>query len=293
MNEIKLPLIIISGLSGAGKSTALKVFEDMGFFTVDGLPLPMTIRLTELFSEQNPRKYRGLALGVDVRQKDYLSEWDEIKNRLMSYNIEPQIIFLEADKDILIKRYATTRRPHPLESKEIGLTQAIEEEKELLNVLREESKLVIDTSNFSIHDLRRKIQSSFDFLMESNVGFRINIISFGYKYGIPKEADIVFDLRFLPNPYFENDLRPLSGREEKIQKYILKFEQSKTFLNKLEDFLEFMLPLYSEEGRYRLTIAFGCTGGFHRSVAISEIISQKLREKNYNVQLEHRHLALG
>lgn len=218
MNEFKLPLIIITGLSGAGKSTALRVFEDIGFFAVDGLPLPMTMRLTELFSSENPRRYRGLALGVDVRQKDYLSDWNQIKEGLVSFAIEPQIIFLEADDDILIKRYATTRRPHPLESKEIGLKQAIEEEKKLLNALRDEAKLIIDTSNFSIHDLRRKIQSSFNYLVDNKAGFRIQLISFGYKYGIPKEADIVLDLRFLPNPYFEKDLKSYSGREEKNSK---------------------------------------------------------------------------
>ncbi len=284
-------IIIISGLSGAGKSTALKVFEDIGFFTVDGLPLPMIIRLTQLFSQENPPSYRGLAIGVDVRQKDYLDEWENIKDKLLSCNIKPQIIFLEAEDEVLIKRYSTTRRPHPLESKNLGLKQAIETEKKLLNVLRKEAQLVIDTSHFSIHDLRRYIQNNFN--LDKKMGLRVYIISFGYKYGVPKEADMVFDLRFLPNPYFEDKLKPLCGKDKSVQEYIFKHGEGNGFLKKLEDFLEFILPLYVKEGRYRLTIAFGCTGGFHRSVAVSETIYDLLKSRGYSVQLEHRHLSLG
>jgi UPF0042 nucleotide-binding protein len=292
MNLPRLPLIIITGLSGAGKTTALKVFEDMGFFTVDGLPLPMTFRLTELFNQENPRNYRGLALGVDIRQKDYLNEWEATKNKLISQNISTQVIFLEANEEILIKRYATTRRPHPLASQDLGLEQAIKEEKRLLASLKNEADIIIDTSFFSIHDLRRAIQSKFSYLIDKKTGLRIHLISFGYKYGIPKEADIVLDLRFLPNPYFEEDLKPLSGKEEAIQNYILKSEQGRAFLKKLLDFLEFILPLYAEEGRFRVTIAFGCTGGYHRSVAISELVFKELKRKNYTLSLEHRHFSL-
>ena len=292
MNLPRLPLIIITGLSGAGKTTALKVFEDMGFFTVDGLPLPMTFRLTELFNQENPRNYRGLALGVDIRQKDYLKEWEATKNKLISQNISTQVIFLEANEEILIKRYATTRRPHPLASQDLGLEQAIKEEKRLLASLKNEADIIIDTSFFSIHDLRRAIQSKFSYLIDKKTGLRIHLISFGYKYGIPKEADIVLDLRFLPNPYFEEDLKPLSGKEEAIQNYILKSEQGSAFLKKLLDFLEFILPLYAEEGRFRVTIAFGCTGGYHRSVAISELVFKELKRKNYTLSLEHRHFSL-
>jgi len=292
MNHTRLPLIIITGVSGAGKTTALRVFEDMGFFTVDGLPLPMIVRLTELFGLENPRNYRGLALGVDIRQKDYLNEWDGIRQRLIDQEMRPQVIFLESNDEVLIKRYATTRRPHPLESQELGLTQAIKSEKELLGSLKKEADIVIDTSYFSIHDLRRTIQSHFSYLVDKKTGLRIHLISFGYKYGIPNEADVVLDLRFLPNPYFEKDLKPLSGKEKVIQEYILGFEQGQIFLKKLLDFLEFILPLYAEEGRFRLTIAFGCTGGYHRSVAIAELVYRELKEKKYTVQLEHRHLSL-
>lgn len=287
-----LPLIIVTGLSGSGKTTALKVFEDLGFFAVDGLPLPMCIKLIQIFEDEGPRKYRGIALGVDTRQKEYLSEWEEIKKQLIEKGIKPTIIFLEADDEVLIKRYASTRRPHPLESQQLALKQAIDLEKNLLNTLKNEALLVIDTTTYSIHDLRRTIQANFEFLNDRTGGIRIQIISFGYKYGIPREADIVIDLRFLPNPYFDENLRPLSGKEKVIQDYILKSQKGQIFTNKLLDFLDFILPLYSEEGRYRLTIAFGCTGGYHRSVAVSEMVYRKLKEKNYNVQLEHRHLSL-
>ncbi len=291
MNSI-LPLIIVTGLSGSGKTTALKVLEDLGFFSVDGLPLPMCLKLIQIFEDQGPRKYRGIALGVDTRQIEYLSEWEEIKNELIKKGIEPTIIFLEADEDVIIKRYAATRRPHPLESQQLALKQAIELEKRLLEKLKNDATLVIDTTNFSIHDLRRNIQSHFDVLNGKAGGIRIQLISFGYKYGIPREADIVIDLRFLPNPYFDENLRPYSGKEKQIQDYILKSPTGQIFLEKLMDFLNFILPLYSEEGRYRLTIAFGCTGGYHRSVAVTERVYRKLKEKNYTVQLEHRHLSL-
>ncbi len=286
------PVIIVTGISGAGKSTALKVFEDMGFFTVDGLPLPMVGKLVHLFTSENPRNYRGLAVGVDIRQRDFLKEWEGIK-KLVEEIAELAIIFLEASLEVLLKRYATTRRPHPLESQNLTLEHALEEEKRLLSPIREEAHFIIDTSSFSIHDLRRSIQGKFNFLTDKKKGMRIYLISFGFKYGVPKEADILLDLRFLPNPYFEQTLKERDGRENQIQQWIMDFSQSKAFMDKLMDFLNFLIPLYAEEGRYRLTLAFGCTGGYHRSVAIAEMVYNKLKKGNFNVYLEHRHLSLG
>ncbi len=291
--EHNFPLIILSGLSGAGKTSALKVFEDMGFFCVDGLPPSMFSRLISFFYEQNPSHYRGLALVWDIRQRDFSKDWKIFLNWAFTNNLRPYIIFLECEKDILIKRYLTTRRPHPLEIMCEGLSHAIDMEKELLRDIRADADLVIDTSNYSIHDLRRFIQKKSSIMLDKTSGFRIHIISFGYKYGIPMESDMVFDMRFLPNPYFVEELKQSSGQNEKIKKFIFQNDKEKIFLKKLLSFIEFLLPLYTSEGRYRITISFGCTGGYHRSVAVSELVYEHLKEKNCTVTLEHRHLALG
>ena len=288
-----LPVLILTGLSGAGKSTALKVFEDLGFFCVDGLPASMVPKLVSLFGERGDSKYRGLALGMDLRQVDFLDQWQRAEKELADMDVLPRIIFLEAKADILLRRYATTRRPHPLESFDLGLEQALEKERNLLAPMRNSAELVVDTSLDSVHDLRRKLQEKWSAMREKTKGLRIHVISFGFKYGAPSEADLVFDLRFLPNPYFDEALRPMSGMDAPIAEYVLGSEPGSEFLQKLMDFLLYLLPLYAEEGRYRLTLALGCTGGRHRSVAVSEATYKALREAGYAATLEHRHCALG
>ncbi len=290
---LQLPLIILTGLSGAGKSTALNVFEDLGFFCVDGLPSSMVSRLVDLFARENPAQFRGMALGMDIRQQRFIEEWNQTLEWFGARNISPRIIFLEADQDTLIRRYATTRRPHPLESTEMGLEHALNRERELLQPLRRDAEMVIDTSSYSIHDLRRHLQEEWKFLSDAVHGLRIHIISFGFKYGVPKEADLVFDLRLLPNPYFVEDLRPYSGKEGPVSEYVLETEPGRTFVQKFVDFLSFVLPLYAREGRFRLTLALGCTGGRHRSVAVAEKVFADLTNLKYQVSIEHRHLELG
>jgi UPF0042 nucleotide-binding protein len=292
-SENNFPVLILTGLSGAGKSTALHVFEDLGFFCVDGLPSNMVTRLVQLFQEENPRNYRGMALGMDIRQPTFLQEWHRTLQVLQSQDIHPQVIFLEAGLDALLDRYATTRRPHPLESREMGLKRALETEMELLEPLRNEAELVINTTGFSIHDLRRHLQEEYDFLSDISQGMRVHIISFGFKYGVPKEADLVFDLRFMPNPYFEEDLQTLSGRDQQVRDYVLGSEPGRTFHHRFTDFLFYLLPLYANEGRYRMTLALGCTGGRHRSVAVAEALHTSLKQNHYKLSLEHRHLELG
>ncbi len=287
------PLIIVTGLSGAGKSTALNVFEDLGFFTVDGLPVSLVPSILELFSRENPKNYRGVALGMDLRQSDFASEWEMVRQKIDDSSISLQIIFLEAAENILVRRYATTRRPHPLESKSLGLEQALEKEKTILNTLRSDAHLVLDTSGFSIHDLRRVIQEKWECLHHSFSGIRIHMISFGFKYGVPSEADMVFDLRFLPNPYFDLKLRPLSGKDQSVKEFVLGKNPGTDFISRTRDYLSFLIPLFVAEGRYRLTLACGCTGGRHRSVAVVENIAQFLRDQGYLVSMEHRHFNLG
>ncbi len=287
------PVIIVTGLSGAGKSTALNVFEDLGFFCVDGLPLSLTPAIMQLFARENPIDYRGLALGMDLRQSDFAREWSGVVSSLRQKNIQAQIIFLEAGMNVLVRRYATTRRPHPLESKGLGLEQAMDMEKQILEPVRSMAHLVVDTSDFSIHDLRRVIKEKWDFLDQTIAGIRLHLISFGFKYGMPSEADMVIDLRFLPNPYFEDELRHLSGKEEIISNYVLKTDHGRSFMSRSREYLGFLIPLFQKEGRYRLTIAFGCTGGRHRSVAVVEDIAGFFRKKGHLISIEHRHLQLG
>ncbi|HAS87962.1 MAG TPA: RNase adapter RapZ [Desulfovibrio sp.] len=261
------PVIVVSGLSGAGKSTVLKVFEDLRFFCVDGLPASMLPRLVELFNTRD-NGYRGIVLGMDLRQLEFSVDWEATREELTSKGYRPSILYLEARLPELVRRYATTRRLHPLESRDIGLEQALEREKEALGEVRNQADLVIDTTTYSIHDLRRRIQEKWAELSEKTRGLRVHVMSFGFKHDVPTAADMVMDLRFLPNPYFEEELRPLSGQDKAISNYVLDTEPGSVFIEKYLDFLQYVLPLYEAEGRYRLTIALGCTGGRHRSVAV-------------------------
>lgn len=286
-------VVIVSGMSGSGKSTALNVFEDMGFFCVDGLPARMAPALIELFFHSTGKDYPGLAMGMDLRQPDFVGQWKEVLGDIQKFSAQPTILFTDASDQVLLRRYATTRRPHPLSAGSIGLEGALQREREILAPIRTHADLVIDTSHYSVHDLRRVIQDKWDCLASRCQGMRVHLISFGFKYGAPAEADIVLDLRFLPNPYFDETLRPLSGQDSAISQYVLETRPGKEYLQRLLDFLDFTLPLYAAEGRYRLTMAFGCTGGRHRSVAVTEAVLAHLRGQDFSVSVEHRHLSLG
>lgn len=289
----RFPLVIITGLSGSGKSTALSVMEDMGFFAVDGLPAMFAPQMADMTSKLDLSRYSGIAFGMDLRQSGFLLEFDQALDILKQLNFSPFILFFEAKSDVLLQRYATTRRPHPLEKEGLGLEQSISKERQSLSRLRKRADLVVDTSTYSIHDLRRVIQTKWRGLQRLGNSLRVHIISFGFKYGTPSEADMVFDLRFLPNPYFIDELRPLSGQDKAVADFVLSENPGKEFLARLEDFLCYVLKQYQDEGRFRLTIAIGCTGGRHRSVAVSEALAAKLEELGYSLSLEHRHFSLG
>jgi UPF0042 nucleotide-binding protein len=286
------PVVIITGLSGSGKSTALKVFEDLGFFCIDGLPSEMSPKIAGLILKFDS-KYRGLALGMDLRQFEFVDGWEQALHDFSDLGIAPQVLFLEAKMGELVRRYATTRRPHPLESRNLGLEQALEQEKELLAPVRSGAALVLDTTDYSIHDLRRVIQTKWSSIEEAGRGMRVHIITFGFKYGVPSEADLVFDLRFLPNPYFVKELRPLSGKDKVIAEYVLRSDVGSEFEKRFLEFMTYLLPLYADEGRYRITIALGCTGGRHRSVSVAESVLATLKKKGYTASIEHRHMELG
>jgi len=291
LEDNSFPVIILTGLSGAGKSTALKVFEDLGFVTVDGLPPNLVPQLVALFRSQTEVFHRGLTLGLDVRHSQFQEQWDDAVQQLAEQGVSPKVVFIEAAPEVLRRRYAATRRPHPLEQG-LSLDAALEKEHELLVPLREQAEITVDTSDYSIHDLRRTLQDKWNFLQDKQYGLRIFLVTFGFKHGVPTDADLVFDLRFLPNPYFVEALRPYTGRDKAVADYVLKSQVGKEYLEKQLEFLHYVLPRYAEEGRYRLTIAIGCTGGRHRSVAIAEAIFDSLRDSDYAVFLEHRHLDL-
>lgn len=292
-NDADKPIIIVTGLSGAGKSTVLHVFEDMRLFTADGVPPSLMPEIVRLLQDPVAVRSKGMAIGFDQRRSEFMAELDEALHRLAGMGFRTQIIYLEADPAVIMRRYATTRRPHPLERDGVGLEQAVREEVERLAPVREIADRVIDTSAFSIHDLRRIIQRRWNSPQERLRNIKVNLISFGFKYGVPKEADLVFDLRFLPNPYFVDELRPKTGKDKAVAAHVFSEPSGREFKKRLIDFLCFLLPLYDAEGRYRITIALGCTGGKHRSVAVAEALMAALKRLDYAVSVEHRHMELG
>lgn len=286
-------VVIVTGLSGSGKSTALQVLEDLQYFTVDNLPISLAPEMVSIMERATMADFKGIALGVDVRQGNLLVDLDGVLETLSEKKIRWMILFVEADSPVLLRRYATTRRPHPLEREGMGLEAALQTERRRLTPVRRMADIVLDTSLFSIHDLRRAIQQRWSDDQSKLCSLKILLVSFGFKYGVPKEADTVFDLRFLPNPYFIETLRPLSGKDKEVADYVYAESASQKFLGSMVDFLQCMLPLMEAEGRYRTTIAVGCTGGRHRSVATVEYLGRVLRQSEYVVSVEHRHLELG
>ncbi len=292
---VSFPLIIVGGLSGAGKSTVLHVFEDMGYFTVDGLPADLVSDMLNVLNQDSLARYKGLVMGVDTREPGYFNLLNRELVKIEPEGLTPFILFIEASPEALMLRYATTRRPHPLEREGFSLEQAMLEEKQRLASMRDTADLVLDTSSYSIHDLRRVIQNKWSNLQaqEGLRLLRVNLISFGFKYGLPAEAEMAFDLRFLPNPYFVSELKELTGRSAKVADYVLGSKEGGKFYSKLETFLFDILPMYEAEGRFRVSVAIGCTGGKHRSVAFAEALNNALIKAGYLVTLEHRHMALG
>lgn len=289
----RLDVCVVTGLSGAGKSTALQVLEDLGYFTVDGLPGSMVPDMVNITERSSMGHFRGVALGVDVRSDGFLEDVSAAMQRLKERGLRPVIFFVEADASALMRRYATTRRPHPLEREGMGLDAALTVERQRLAPLRGMADIVLDTTNFSIHDLRRAVQNRWSNAQGRLRSIKVNVVSFGFKYGVPKEADMVFDLRFLPNPYFIEELRALSGRDAPVVSYVFADPTSREFRARLTEFLLFTLPLVESEGRFRLTIALGCTGGRHRSVSMAEYLFRVFSQSDYPAALEHRHLELG
>ena len=284
-----MKLVIVTGMSGAGKGTAVKIMEDMGYYCVDNLPIPLVEQFVD-FTLQSEDELEKVAVSIDIRNSNALSELEEVLERIRQKGIRFEILFLEAEDSVLVKRYKETRRSHPLAGggridKGIGL------ERKKLAFLKEQADYIIDTSHLLTRELKKELNNIFvDNGKFSNM--MISVLSFGFKYGIPEDADLVFDVRFLPNPYYVDELRPQTGMDEGVFNYVMDNETARQFAQKLEDMVEFLIPNYAKEGKTSLVIAIGCTGGKHRSVTLARVLYNRLVEKReYGIRLEHRDIG--
>ncbi|HDT9560359.1 TPA: RNase adapter RapZ [Listeria monocytogenes] len=283
MASKQLKLVIITGMSGAGKTVAMQSLEDLGYFCVDNLPPSLLPKFWELMKESD--KMDKIALVMDLRGREFFDSIEPALDELDNTNfITTKILFLEADDKVLVSRYKETRRHHPLEPNG-SVLDGINAERELLSDLKGRSQLVINTSNMAPRELRERINNEFQ--TEDKDIFNVQLMSFGFKYGIPIDADLVFDVRFLPNPHYIDKMRPLTGLDEDVYEYVMKWPETQTFLDKLVDLLMFTLPFYKREGKTQLVIAIGCTGGQHRSVALTEFVGKVIQQK-YETTISHR-----
>ncbi|HXY49882.1 MAG TPA: RNase adapter RapZ [Terriglobales bacterium] len=276
-------LVLITGMSGSGKASALKAFEDLGYYCVDNLPVDLIRRFAEL-AVQSP-EIRRTALVVDVREGAKLEGLPAILKSVRRM-IPTHVIFLEASDAALIRRFSETRRPHPLGA-DAPVRASLSAERRRLKTIRAIADTVIDTSRFNVHELRAYLTERFQ-KKSSDKNILVSCVSFGFKHGVPEDADLVFDVRFLPNPHFVPEFRALTGRHPRVAKYIRSFPQSREFINRISDLLVYLLPHYVREGKSYLTISFGCTGGQHRSVMIAEEVGKHLCKAGYRVKVDHR-----
>ena len=287
-----MEILIISGLSGAGKSSAATYLEDMGYFTMDNVPADIVLKFAA-FCAQSDGRYDRVALVSDIRSGDGdFSGLLDVMDRLKQGGDVCRLLFVTADLETIIKRYKETRRRHPLMSNGMSIEQAMHREEELLRPLRERADVVIDTTQMPAAKLRNELYRIFGD-KSARGKLSVNVMSFGYKYGIPLEADLVFDVRFLPNPFYVPELKHKTGMDSEVYNYVFSFPQTKTFVEKLEGLLSFLLPLYAEEGKSTLVIAVGCTGGHHRSVSVARCLTAYLSGLGYPAFENHRDMTRG
>jgi len=280
-----MKIVIVTGLSGAGKSSAMKSMEDSGYYCVDNLPPILISKFIEI-CQYNVEELDKIALGIDIRGGAFFEDFHEGYQELVNKGHECKIMYIEASDEALVKRYKELRRPHPL-SGDQNLLESIQLEREMMKTLRESANIIIDTSDLGINNFRNQVKDKFlDDLSQPNISIICN--SFGFKKGIAIDADLVFDVRFLPNPFYISELRERTGREAAVQDYVMSFEESNIFLNKTKDMIEFLIPQYIKEGKTQLVISFGCTGGRHRSVTMATKLSEHLKKLNYKVFVTHR-----
>ncbi len=279
-------LVMVTGMSGAGKSSAMKMLEDAGYYCVDNLPVQLISTFTHLISESKGDIDKAV-MGIDIRNEQYFDALDSELDKLKKMGVTCEILFLESSDEVLIKRYKETRRQHPL-SGGGRVDQGIREERERLEFIKKRADYIIDTSQLLIRELKNELTKIFVNNEEYNNLF-ITVLSFGFKYGVPTDVDLVFDVRFLPNPYYIPELKPLTGNDKEIQDYVLGFDVTHEFLNKLKDMILFLIPNYVLEGKNQLVIGIGCTGGKHRSVTLANELYNVLKDrKECGVKIEHR-----
>ncbi len=287
-----MEFVIVTGMSGAGKSTVLHYLEDTDYYCVDNLPIPLLKSFVQIASDGASSEFTKIAVGIDIRSglssRDLKLAWKQMKE----CGIDVKILYLDATDETLVKRYKETRRSHPLQTQKIGLEEAIRREREKLAFMRENADYILDTSKLLTRELKREIIRIF--VQEKDFkNLIVTVQSFGFKYGIPADSDLVVDVRFIPNPYYLPELRPLTGNDQPIIDFVMQQKQTVTFLEKSRDMLNFLLPNYVSEGKNQLVISIGCTGGRHRSVVLANAIYQMLSENSeYGVKIEHRDIDL-
>jgi UPF0042 nucleotide-binding protein len=281
----KFHLVIISGLSGAGKSAVIKCFEDIGFFCVDNLPPPLIPKFVELCLSPGSEVSR-VALGLDIRNRDFLNAFHGIYESLCKEGYPVELLFIEAEDEVLIRRFSESRRPHPL-GRGRAVSEGIAEERKKLSDLRDLAHHIIDTSELSPSELKKTIERTYVKKGEGSP-LHISLVSFGFKFGVPSDLDMLFDVRFLKNPYFERALRFQTGDDKPVQDFVYAQKESEIFMTKLVDILDFLVPLYEHEGKSYLTLGIGCTGGKHRSVSIVNLLNEVLKQKGREISARHR-----
>ena len=283
-----MKLLILTGMSGAGKNTAFKMLEDMGYYCVDNLPVQLLRSFVEL--AESGTFEQKIVVGIDVRNGRAMKLLPDILQELDNDSKPYSILFLDAEDDVLIKRYKETRRNHPLSGRE-RIAAGIKEERQSIGFLRDEADYVIDTTHLLTRELKEELQKIFVDDAQYKSLF-VTIVSFGFKYGIPEDADLVFDVRFLPNPYYDLELRPFTGNDQPIKDFVLKYDEAQAFLDKTTDLIKFLIPNYIKEGKNQLVIAVGCTGGKHRSVCLADEIFEALNgDESYGLKIEHRDIG--
>ncbi len=280
----RTPLAIITGLSGSGKGSVLRTLEDLGYYCVDNLPMALIPTFVDLVAKGSEEIGRA-ALVVDIRERDALEKFPGVLQRLRR-RLAATLVFVEARDDVLVRRFSETRRPHPLGA-DRPVREGIRRERQLFRPIRAQADLVIDSSRFTPHELRQYVSDRFS-RPDRRRPLLVSLVSFGYRYGLPPEADLVFDVRFLPNPHFVPAYKNLTGRDPRVVRYVLSFPQARQFIQRISQLLAYLIPHYIREDKSYLTIAFGCTGGRHRSVAIARAIAERLRGDDYRVKMTHR-----
>lgn len=288
VKQKNIRLVIISGLSGSGKSSVIKYLEDLDFFCIDNLPPQLLLKFVELCSQSREGIVKA-AVGVDIRERDFLSNFLNVFEELREAGYQAELLFLEARDDVLLRRFSETRRPHPL-AREGSVIDGIKLEREKLDGLRKHADRILDTSDYHVHQLEGVLTQTY-FGDQADHRMRLSLISFGFKFGIPTDLDLLFDVRFLSNPNFQETLKPLTGENPLVQRYLLDLPEANMFLERLYNFLDFLLPLYKKEGKSYLTIGMGCTGGRHRSVAVVHLLRGHLQTRGFKVHYHHRDIG--